>query len=38
VDSTGELADALLPASADLRNANFDPGVSDGVMAGGLNC
>ena len=35
VDSMSELAEALLPASRDLRDANFDPGVSSGVWAAG---
>ncbi len=39
VDSMSELAEALLPASRDLHDANFDPGVSSGVWAAGsLNC
>ena len=39
VDSMSELAEALLPASRDLRDANFDPGVSSGVWAAGSsNC
>ncbi len=39
VDSMGELAEALLPASRDLRDANFDPGVSSGLWAAGApNC
>ena len=32
------LAEALLPAARDLRDANFDPGVSGGVYMGGRNC
>ena len=36
VDSISDLADSLLPVRLDLRDANFDPGVSAGVyMAGG---
>ena len=39
VDSMSELADALLPSSLDLRDANFDPGVSSGVWGAGTpNC
>jgi len=35
-DSMSDLADVLLPVGPDLRDANFDPGVSAGVyMAGG---
>jgi hypothetical protein len=33
-----ELAEALLPARRNLRHADFDPGISQGVyMAGGPN-
>lgn len=39
VNSMSELAEALFPASRDLRDANFDPGVSSGVWAaGGPGC
>jgi hypothetical protein len=39
VGSMGELAEALLPAASENRNANFDPGVSAGVYAaGGPGC
>jgi hypothetical protein len=39
VTSMSELAEALLPASRDLRDANFDPGVTSGVWAASmLNC
>ena len=37
-DSMADLAEALLPAAHDLRNANFDPGIGTAYMAGGLNC
>ncbi len=39
VGSMSELAEALLPASRDLRDANFDPGVTSGVWAADtFNC
>jgi hypothetical protein len=39
VNSMSDLADALLPSGRDLRNANFDPGVSSGVWgASAPNC
>jgi hypothetical protein len=39
VTSMSELAEALLPASRDLRDANFDPGVTPGIWAADtFNC
>ena len=39
VDSMKELAESLLSADRNFRDANFDPGVSAGVwMAGSQNC